>query len=51
MRAPRLDRSGMGLNLALAELNLRLQGGALSEWWVENRWSGYLLRFRATETA
>jgi hypothetical protein len=51
MRAPRLDRSGMGLNLALAELNLRLQGGALSEWWVENRWSGYLLRFRATEAA
>jgi len=51
MRAPRLDRSGMGLSLALAELNLRLLGGALTEWWVENRWNGYLLRFRTTAAA
>jgi hypothetical protein len=51
MRAPRLDRSGMGLSLALAELNLRLLGGTLTEWWVENRWNGYLLRFRTTAAA
>jgi len=41
----------MGLSLALAELNLRLLGGALTEWWVENRWNGYLLRFRTTAAA
>ena len=45
-RAPRLDRSGMGLSLALAELTLRLQGGALAELWAGDRWAGYVLRFR-----
>ena len=47
IRPARLDRSGMGLALALAELCLRLQGGSLSELWVDGRWGGYVLRFRA----
>ena len=46
MRAPRLDRSGMGLGLALAELSLRLQDGSLAELWADNRWGGYVLSFR-----
>jgi hypothetical protein len=50
-RPPRLDRSGVGLGLALAELSLRLLGGALSECWVGNRWNGYQLRVRATAAA
>jgi hypothetical protein len=47
VRPPRLDRSGMGLALALAELSLRLQEGSLSELWVDGRWGGYVLRFKA----
>ena len=47
VRPPRLDRSGMGLSLALAELSLRLQEGSLSELWVDGRWGGYVLRFKA----
>jgi hypothetical protein len=47
-RPARLDRSGMGLSLAVAELSVRLLGGALSECWVENRWSGYVLRLPTT---
>jgi hypothetical protein len=46
IRPPRLDRSGMGLALALAEMCLRLQGGSLSELWVDDRWGGYVLRFK-----
>lgn len=43
-RPPRLDRSGLGLGLALAELGFRLQGGALEELWSDGRWEGYAFR-------
>jgi hypothetical protein len=42
-RPARLDRSGAGLSLALAELVLRLQGGRLEEHWVREKWVGYVL--------
>jgi len=44
-RPPRLDRSGVGMGLALAELAFRLQGGGLEELWMDGRWEGYSLRF------
>lgn len=40
-RPPRLDRSGAGLSLAIADLVIRLHGGALFESWVEDVWIGY----------
>lgn len=43
-RAPRLDRSGAGLTLALAELTVRRHGGALAERWIDDSWAGYVVR-------
>jgi len=43
-RPPRLDRSGLGLRIATAELSIRLLGGGLMERWGQEGWAGYSVR-------